>query len=41
MPEKEGRIITRRLQEFHDNMEANLAGMKQLAEGANDGPDES
>jgi uncharacterized protein YndB with AHSA1/START domain len=41
MPEKEGRIITRRLQEFHDNMEANLAGMKQLAEGANGGPDES
>jgi hypothetical protein len=41
MPEKEGRIISRRLQEFQTNMEANLAGVKLLAEGADDRPDES
>jgi hypothetical protein len=34
MPDKEQRIIARRLQEFHTNMEANLAGVKELAEAA-------
>jgi uncharacterized protein YndB with AHSA1/START domain len=34
MPEKEERIVARRLQEFEANMQATLAGIKQLAEGA-------
>lgn len=33
MPEKEGRIISRRLQEWERNMTANLTGIKALAEG--------
>jgi hypothetical protein len=33
MPEKEGRIISRRLGEWRTNMEANLAGIKALVEG--------
>lgn len=32
MPEKEGRIIARRLEEFELNMKATLDGIKQLAE---------
>jgi hypothetical protein len=32
MPEKEARIISRRLAEWRTNMEANLAGIKALAE---------
>jgi hypothetical protein len=34
MPDKEQRIITRRLSEFRTNMEATLAGVKALAEAA-------
>ena len=34
MPDKEGRIISRRLGEWRTNMEANLAGIKDLVEGA-------
>jgi len=34
MPDKEGRIISRRLGEWRTNMEANLAGIKGLVEGA-------
>jgi hypothetical protein len=37
MPEKEGRIISRRLGEWRTNMEANLAGIKGLVEGAGAG----
>jgi len=33
MPEKEARIISYRLKEWRTNMEANLAGIKALAEG--------
>lgn len=36
MPAKEQRIIARRLREFHANMTANLAGVKDLAEAALD-----
>ena len=32
MPEKEERIIARRLEEFERNMQATLEGIKQLAE---------
>lgn len=32
MPDKEERIVARRLQEFETNMRANLEGIKQLAE---------
>jgi len=32
MPDKEGRIIARRMQDWRTNMEANLAGIKALAE---------
>jgi hypothetical protein len=38
MPEKEGRIISRRLGEWRTNMEANLAGIKGLVEGAGGAP---
>jgi hypothetical protein len=34
MPEKEERIVARRLREFEANMRATLDGIKQLAEGA-------
>ena len=34
MPDKEERIIARRLQEFEQNMAATLEGIKQLAEAA-------
>lgn len=34
MPDKEGRIISRRLSEWRTNMAANLAGIKALAEAA-------
>jgi hypothetical protein len=33
MPEKEGRIISRRMREWRTNMQANLAGIKALIEG--------
>jgi hypothetical protein len=33
MPDKEGRILRRRLREHHANMTATLAGVKELAEG--------
>lgn len=33
MPEKEERIITRRLEEYQANMRATVEGIKQLAEG--------
>ena len=33
MPEKEGRIISRRLEEWRTNMAANLTGIKSLIEG--------
>ena len=33
MPDKEGRIIARRMDDWRTNMEANLAGVKTLAEG--------
>jgi len=32
MPDKEERIIARRLEEFERNMQATLEGIKQLAE---------
>ena len=32
MPDKEERIVARRLDEHRANMEANLAGIKELAE---------
>jgi hypothetical protein len=32
MPEKEDRIIARRLEEFERNMHATVEGIKQLAE---------
>jgi uncharacterized protein YndB with AHSA1/START domain len=34
MPDKEGRIIARRMAEWRTNMAANLAGIKALVEGA-------
>jgi uncharacterized protein YndB with AHSA1/START domain len=34
MPEKEERIVARRLEEFAVNMQATLEGIKQLAEGS-------
>lgn len=34
MPDKEGRIISRRMSEWRTNMDANLAGIKALVEGA-------
>ena len=34
MPDKEERIVARRLEEFRTNMQATLAGIKQLAEEA-------
>jgi hypothetical protein len=33
MPDKEERIIARRLQEWETNMTATITGIKQLAEG--------
>jgi Polyketide cyclase / dehydrase and lipid transport len=33
MPDKEGRIISRRMDEWRTNMEANLAGIRALVEG--------
>jgi hypothetical protein len=33
MPDKEERIIARRLEEFERNMQATLEGIKELAEG--------
>jgi len=39
MPDKEQRIIARRLHEFRTNMEANLAGVKELAEAAARAPE--
>jgi uncharacterized protein YndB with AHSA1/START domain len=33
MPDKEGRIIARRMGEWRTNMEANLAGIKAIVEG--------
>lgn len=33
MPDKESRILQRRLREHRENMEANLAGVKELLEG--------
>lgn len=32
MPDKEGRIISRRLAQWRENMQANLAGIKALVE---------
>ena len=34
MPEKEERIVARRLEEWRENMQANLDGIKALAEGS-------
>jgi hypothetical protein len=34
MPDKEGRIISGRLREWRTNMQANLAGIKAIVEGA-------
>ena len=34
MPDKEGRIIARRMAEWRTNMAANLAGIKALVEGS-------
>jgi hypothetical protein len=34
MPEKEERIVARRLAEFESNMRATLEGIKRLAEGS-------
>ncbi|MDT7725513.1 MAG: hypothetical protein QOI21_2089 [Actinomycetota bacterium] len=34
MPDKEERIVARRLQEFREGIEANLAAFKKLSEGA-------
>lgn len=34
MPEKESRIVSRRMSEWRTNMEANLAGIKAAVEGA-------
>lgn len=36
MPEKEGRIIARRLDEWRTNIQANLVGIRQLVEGGNE-----
>jgi hypothetical protein len=36
MPDKEQRIIARRLQEFRTNMEATLAGLRDLAEAGSE-----
>lgn len=38
MPDKEGRIIARRLGDWRANMTANLAGLKALVEGAGPPP---
>ena len=34
MPDKEGRIISRRMAEWRTNMAANLAGIKAIIEGS-------
>jgi len=37
MPDKEGRIISRRLRDWRTNMAANLAGIKAVVEGSDGG----